>query len=59
MDSATVSAQEIRADFAQRLVRRFEGMATGPHEWRREVWEKAARVVQLVLDECDSVDEDQ
>lgn len=62
MDLTTINAQEIRAEFAQRLVRRFEMMAkNATFPARQEVWEGAARIVQLMLDEYDEfrVDKDQ
>jgi len=62
----TVTQQEVRADFAQRLVRRFEAMAEGaPGKYGGadglligERWRSAARVVDLVLNECNEEDGD-
>lgn len=57
------AAAEIRIDFAQRLIRRFEAMAASwgnvveasegrVHETAPDHWDQAARIVQLMLDEC-------
>lgn len=62
-----VAAQhnEIRADFAQRLKRRFEAMASEEARRTRQnlepfdclVWQKATRVVDLLLAECNEEEE--
>lgn len=55
-----MTAEEIRADFAQRLKRRMTSMresTTIPQCDPRMVWEQACRVVELMLAECNG-DED-
>jgi microcystin degradation protein MlrC len=57
VDSAIVIDNEIRTDFAQRLRRRFDAMASTAEEPRRDVWEQATRVVDLMLAECNGEEE--
>ena len=62
-DLELVTANEVRVDFAQRLKRRLEAMSQGsliqPQCDPDTVWERAARVVDLVLAECNGEEEEE